>query len=160
MLTKLEQQTAGPEATRFWLDEQLRQALLELEPLWSAKELQLELDLPPLRCTGPQELLYHVWTNLLGNAVKFSPPGGVLTLRLTEQPDALQVSVTDCGPGMTEDVQRHIFDKFYQGDTSRKQEGSGLGLPLAKRILQLCGGSVTVSSAPGRGSTFTVTLPK
>jgi len=159
MLTKLEQQTGGVEKTPFWLDEQLRQVMVGMEPIWGPKELELDLELPPLRYESNEDLLYHVWSNLLSNAVRFSPPGAVLSVRLEKQEHSVVFSVTDRGPGMTADVQRHIFDKFYQGDHSRRQEGSGLGLPLAKRITQLCGGTITVQSKPGEGSTFTVTLP-
>ena len=159
MLTKLEQQTGEVGKAPFWLDEQLRQVMVGLEPLWGPKELELDLELPPLRYNGNEDLLYHVWSNLLSNAVKFSPQGGVLSVRLEKQEQWVAVTVTDQGPGMSSDVQRHIFDKFYQGDHSRRQEGSGLGLPLAKRITQLCGGTIMVESIPGRGSTFTVTLP-
>lgn len=159
MLTKLEQQTDRVEKAPFWLDEQLRQVMVGLEPLWGAKDLELDLELEPLRCNGSEDLLYHVWSNLLSNAVKFSPNGGVLSVRLEKREKSAVFTVTDRGPGMTADVQRHIFDKFYQGDHSRRQEGSGLGLPLAKRITQLCGGTISVQSQPGQGSTFTVTLP-
>ena len=159
MLTKLEQQTDRVEKVPFWLDEQLRQVMVGLEPLWGAKDLELDLELEPLRYNGSEDLLYHVWSNLLSNAVKFSPNGGVLSVRLEKREKSAVFTVTDRGPGMTADVQRHIFDKFYQGDHSRRQEGSGLGLPLAKRITQLCGGTISVQSQPGQGSTFTVTLP-
>ena len=159
MLTKLEQQTGVVEKAPFWLDEQLRQVMVGLEPLWGAKDLELDLELEPLRYNGSEDLLYHVWSNLLSNAVKFSPQGAVLSVRLEKQEQSVVFTVTDRGPGMSEDVQRHIFDKFYQGDHSRRQEGSGLGLPLAKRITQLCGGSISVHSQPGQGSTFSVTLP-
>ena len=159
MLTKLEQQTDRVEKAPFWLDEQLRQVMVGLEPLWGAKDLELDLELEPLRYNGSEDLLYHVWSNLLSNAVKFSPNGGVLSVRLEKREKSAVFTVTDRGPGMTADVQRHIFDKFYQGDHSRRQEGSGLGLPLAKRITQLCGGTISVQSQPGQGSTFTVTLP-
>ena len=159
MLSKLEQQTGGIEKAPFRLDEQIRQVMVGLEPVWGPKDLQLELELAPLRYVGSESLLYHVWSNLISNAVKFSPAGGVLTVSLRQEGQQVFCSVTDRGPGMTPDVQRHIFDKFYQGDASRRQEGSGLGLPLAKRIVQLCGGSITVESTPGVGSTFTVTLP-
>ena len=159
MLTKLEQQTDRVEKAPFWLDEQLRQVMVGLEPLWGAKDMELDLELEPLRYNGSEDLLYHVWSNLLSNAVKFSPNGGVLSVRLEKREKSAVFTVTDRGPGMTADVQRHIFDKFYQGDHSRRQEGSGLGLPLAKRITQLCGGTISVQSQPGLGSTFTVTLP-
>ena len=159
MLSKLEHQTAGLEKAPFRLDEQIRQVMVGLEPLWGPKALQLELELEPLRYEGSEKLLYHVWSNLISNAVKFSPQGGILTVTLGRKGGELIFSITDRGPGMSADVQRHIFDKFYQGDPSRKQEGSGLGLPLAKRIVELCGGSITVESASG-GSTFTVVLPE
>ena len=159
MLTKLEQQTDGVETAPFWLDEQLRQVMVGLEPLWGAKDLELDLELEPMRYNGNEDLLYHVWSNLLSNAVKFSPQGAVLSVRLEKQERSVIFTVTDRGPGMSADVQRHIFDKFYQGDPSRRQEGSGLGLPLAKRITQLCGGTISVHSQPGQGSIFTVTLP-
>jgi len=159
MLSKLEQQTEMVKKAPFWLDEQLRQVLVGLEPLWGPKELELDLELEPLRYNGSEDLLYHVWSNLLNNAVKHSPQGGVLSVRLEKREHWAVFSVTDHGSGMSQDVQRHIFDKFYQGDHSRRQEGSGLGLPLAKRITQLCGGTITVQSQPGQGSTFTVTLP-
>ena len=159
MLSKLEQQTTAVEKAPFWLDEQLRQVMGGMESLWSAKNLELELELPPLRFNGNEDLLYHVWSNLLSNAIKFSPEGALLKVTLARQGNWVTVSVTDRGPGMSPDEQRHIFDKFYQGDASRREEGSGLGLPLAKRITQLCGGTIGVVSRPGEGSAFTVTLP-
>lgn len=159
MLSKLEQQTVGVEKAPFRLDEQIRQVMVGMEPVWGPKDLQLELELPPLRYEGNENLLYHVWSNLISNAVKFSPQGGVLTVTLSQQNGKVAFSVTDRGPGMSEDVRRHIFDKFYQGDASRRQDGSGLGLPLAKRIVELCGGTISVQSQPEAGSTFTVTLP-
>ena len=160
MLSKLENQTARPDSAPFLLDEQLRQVVLTLEPLWSAKDLELELDLPAVRYNGSESLLYHVWSNLLGNACKFSPQGGTVGLRLTESAREVTVTVTDQGPGMTAEEQRHVFDKFYQSDRSRRQEGSGLGLPLAKRVVQLCGGRIFLDTELGKGSIFTVTLPK
>ena len=159
MLSKLEHHTADVEKAHFRLDEQIRQVRVGLEPIWGPKELQLELDLQPLRYEGNESLLYHVWSNLIGNAVKFSPEEGPLTVTLRQEGQQVVFSVTDRGPGMSQDVQRHIFDKFYQGDRSRRQEGSGLGLPLAKRVVELCGGAISVESRPGQGSTFTVTLP-
>lgn len=159
MLSKLEHHTADVEKSPFRLDEQIRQVMVGLEPIWGPKELQLELDLQPLRYEGNESLLYHVWSNLIGNAVKFSPAEGPLAVTLRREGQQVVFSVTDRGPGMSQDVQRHIFDKFYQGDRSRRQEGSGLGLPLAKRVVELCGGTISVESRPGQGSTFTVTLP-
>ena len=159
LLSKLEQDDVSMPVAAFRLDEQIRQALLSLEPLWTEKELALDVELEEVRYTGCERLLYHVWSNLLSNAVKFSPPGGTLTLMLRPEGNGALFSVTDQGPGMNESEMRHMFDKFYQGDSSRKQEGSGLGLALVRRVLQLCGGRIAVQSAPGVGSTVTVTLP-
>ncbi len=159
MLSKLEQQTQQPEIREFRLDEQIRQVMVELEPVWGEKQLQLELELQPVTFRGSESLLYHVWSNLIGNAVKFSPSGELLRVELLRTAAGIRFLVTDRGPGMSRDVQRHIFDKFYQGDPSRRQEGAGLGLALVRRITQLCGGAVWVRSAPGEGSTFAVDLP-
>ncbi len=159
LLSKLEQNTVDMPRTFFRLDEQLRQALVQLEPAWGEKKLNLDVELAEVRYDGCERLLYHVWANLLSNAVKFSPEGGTLGLKMRSDGRAVTVTVSDEGPGMSPEVQRHMFDKFYQGDGSRRQEGSGLGLALVQRILQLLGGEISVESSEGRGSAFTVTLP-
>jgi len=110
--------------------------------------------------TACEPLLLQVWTNLIGNAIKFSEPGQELSLRLLDQTECAVVSVMDHGCGMTPEVQARIFEKFYQGDSSRKAMGNGLGLPLVKRIVELSDGVIEVDSAPGQGSTFRVILPK
>ena len=101
----------------------------------------------------------HVWINLLNNAVKYTPEGGEITVTLQARPEELTVSVADTGIGMSEEVRAHIFDKYYQGDRSRSTAGNGLGLSIARRIVTLAGGDISVRSRPGEGSTFTVTLP-
>ena len=101
-----------------------------------------------------------MWTNLLGNAIKFSPDGGQIQIRLLDQKQCVVVSVTDQGCGMSPEVQERIFEKFYQADNSHKAEGNGLGLSLVKRIVELSDGVIEVASAPGEGSTFRVILPK
>ena len=159
LLSKLENQTIVTDKVRFSLDEQLRRAILLLEKQWTEKELDLDLDLEAVEFYGNEEMLNHVWVNLLGNAVKFSPPGAKLTVRLRREGDWAAVQVRDTGPGMDEATRRRIFEKFYQGDTAHATEGNGLGLALVSRIADLCGGSVSVESAPGAGSTFTVRLP-
>lgn len=158
-LSKLEQQAVIVEKEEFRLDEQIRQALLLLEPQWSGKNLALDIDMEPLLFRGSEEMLMQVWLNLLGNAVKFSYDGGSVTVRLSSRSGCVHAVIADDGIGMGEEVQRHIFDKFYQGDPSRTAEGNGLGLPLARRIVSLYRGDIQVQSAPGEGAVFTVTLP-
>lgn len=158
-LSKLENQQILPDKNLFSLDEQLRQAVLSLEPLWSAKDLDIEIDLPEVEYYGNENLIYQVWTNLFSNAVKFTPRNGTISVKIERTSDFIFVEIRDSGVGMTKEIQKHIFDKFYQGDRSRNMEGNGLGLALVKRIVELCSGSVTVDSSPGDGSAFTVSLP-
>ena len=160
MLSRMENKQVAEQCAHFRLDEQLRQAIVSLEPQWAEKRLNFDLRLDELVFFGCESLLPYVWTNLIGNAVKFSEPDGTISVRLLEQKECVVVSVTDAGCGMTETVQARIFEKFYQGDASHKTRGSGLGLPLAKRIVELCDGVIEVESAPGAGSTFRVVLPK
>lgn len=160
MLSKLENQELIPGQSEFRLDEQLRRCILLLESKWTEKDLQWDLDLPRLNYFGSEELLEQVWCNLLDNAIKHSPDGGVISVRLRDTGAALAVSVTDRGDGMSQEVQKHIFEKFYQGDPSHKAQGNGLGLALVKRIVELCRGQIAVRSAPGRGAEFEITLPK
>ena len=107
---------------------------------------------------GNEQMMRHVWDNLISNAVKFSPQGGVVTLRLTKKARKLIFTIDDQGPGLSEETQKHIFDKFYQEDSSHKQEGSGLGLALTKRILTIEKGQITAENIPNGGCRFTVTL--
>lgn len=158
-LSKLENQGMVVDRHAFRLDEQLREAILSLEQKWAAKEVVFDPDLPCQMYEGSEALLAQVWSNLLDNAVKNSPAGGVIRVALRRQRDWLAVEVADQGPGMSEEVQKHIFEKFYQGDPSRKAEGSGLGLALVRRIVDLCQGRIEVESAPGKGAKFTVFLP-
>lgn len=125
----------------------------------AAKGIEWELELPRQTYYGSEALLEQVWVNVLDNAVKHSPAGGGIAVELSRSDGGLAVCITDHGDGMTEEVQKHMFEKFYQGDSSRKAEGSGLGLALVKRIVELCRGAIAVESAPGRGTAFTVRLP-
>lgn len=158
-LNRVESQTILTDKACFSLDEQLRQSVLVTQQKWRQKELDFDADLVPAEYTGSEGLLKEVWLNLLDNAAKFSPAGGTVAVNLRKAKNALMVSVTDQGEGMSADTQAHIFEQFYQGDTSHTTQGNGLGLAMVKKVLELHGGSIQVNSAPGQGSCFTVTLP-
>lgn len=158
-LSKLENQEMIVDNREFRLDEQIRRSILLLEGKWSAKNIEFDMELPKQMYYGSEALLAQVWSNILNNAIKHSPEGGVIHVNIQAEDKGITVSVSDHGDGMTEEVQKHIFEKFYQGDNSRKAEGNGLGLALVKRIVELCRGTVTVRSAPGQGAEFSVTLP-
>ena len=158
-LSKLENQEMIVDNREFRLDEQIRRTILLLEGKWSAKNLEFDMDLPKQMYYGSEALLAQVWSNLLDNAIKHAPPGSVIHVNIQTADKELIVSIADHGEGMTEEVQKHIFEKFYQGDTSHRTEGNGLGLALVKRIVDLCGGKIEVNSSPGNGAAFAVTLP-
>lgn len=157
-LNRIESQTILTDKAPFRLDEQLRQSVLVTQQKWRTKELEFSADLPEVFYTGSEALLKEVWLNLLDNAAKFSPEGGTVGVTLRQTKNALTVSVTDQGEGMSAETQAHIFEQFYQGDTSHTTQGNGLGLSMVKRVLELHGASIAVDSAPGQGSCFTVTL--
>lgn len=141
------------------LDEQIRRCILMLEPILEKKQLAIDVNLEPVQIHSNEEVINHLWINILGNAVKFSPKGGKIVVTMHAGGEYAQVSVLDEGIGMDQNVQAHIFDKFFQGDASRTTQGNGLGLPLVQRILQLTGGKISVKSSPGQGSCFTIELP-
>ena len=160
LLSKVENQTIAREETEFRLDEQVRQSILSLEPQWSEKETDFDVELEEISYRGDERLLMHVWNNLIGNAVKFNPPNAAVRLRLSRSDGGVVFTVEDEGPGIPPEAQKHIFDKFYQGDSSHREEGNGLGLALVKRILNVCGGEIAQENLPGRGCRFTVKLPE
>lgn len=159
-LSRIENQTIVTKPSEFRLDEQMRDVLLMLEPQWTQKKLELDVDLDEANYYADEELLQQVWINLIGNAIKFTDANGRIEVTLKDIDEAVIVTVKDNGIGMTEESQKHIFEKFYQGDRSHAAEGNGLGLALVKEIIELCSGTITVSSSPDNGSTFTVTLPR
>ena len=159
-LNKLEKQAIVPQPKRYDLCLQLSECALQFERVWEEKEIAFEAELDDrVTIRADERLMELVWTNLLSNAFKFTGNGGTVVLRQRTEEDAVVVEISDSGCGMTEATQQRIFDKFYQGDTSHSTEGNGLGLALVQRILLLMNCTVSVRSAPGQGSTFTVRIP-
>lgn len=160
-LDKLEKQTIGPVAATFDLCEQLCQCILQFDDILEKKNIELNVEIEDKRIiTADESLLEIAWSNLLSNAVKFTEPGGTITLTQISTDEEITVSVADTGCGMSEDVISHVFNKFYQGDTSHSVEGNGLGLTLVRRIIQLVDGKIFIESELGKGTTFTVIIPK
>ena len=160
LLSKVDNQTMPLEKHPYRLDEQLRRAILLLERKWTQKQIEWDVDMDEATYTGNESLMLHVWVNLLDNAIKFDPVGGEIRLRLRCEPAHIRIDISDNGPGIPKDQQSAIFERFYQADGSHKSEGNGLGLALARRIVRMCGGEISVSSEPGKGSCFTVELPR
>lgn len=160
-LNKLEKQVIQPLPEQYDVTAQICECAVQFEELWEKKNINFEADLEErILLEADAGLLELVWTNLLSNALKFTPEGGTIRLSQFSDESYVTVRVSDTGCGMTPETMKHIFDKFYQGDTSHAAEGNGLGLPLVQRILQLSDGTISVQSKPGQGSTFTVVLPK
>ena len=156
-LNKLENQQIFPQPQEFDLGEQLCESLLVFEDAWERKCLEIETDIADdIRIRSDPELLSLVWNNLISNAVKFTPEGGTIGLSLKADETHVTVSVRDTGCGMTPETGKHIFEKFYQGDTSHATQGNGLGLALVKRVVDILNGEIGVQSVYGQGSTFTV----
>lgn len=158
-LNKLENQQIYPNVEKYDLGEQVCECMLEFESVWEEKEIELEVDLEEeVFVEADRELLSLVWNNLLSNALKFTPEKGTVGLKLYTEEKWACVEVSDTGCGMTPETGRNIFKKFYQGDTSHATKGNGLGLALVKRVIDICGAEISVSSQLGEGSTFTVRL--
>ena len=158
LLSKLENRQIPTGRSRYRLDEQIRQSIVALEPAWEPKEIEFDVELERVEYTGNEAMMRHVWDNLISNAVKFSPQGGPVRIRLEKKGRQLRFAVDDCGPGISEEDRKRIFDKFYQADNSHKAAGNGLGLALVKRILTLENGEITVENLPGGGCRFAVML--
>ena len=156
-LNKLENQQIFPQPQEFNLGEQLCECLLVFEDAWEAKNLEIETDIQDdVRIKSDPELLSLVWNNLISNAVKFTPEGGTIRVTLKANEKNVVISVSDTGCGMTQEIGQHIFEKFYQGDTSHATQGNGLGLALVKRVVDILNGEIGVQSISGKGSTFTI----
>ncbi len=158
-LNRLENQQIYPNPTTFDLGEQLCQSLLQYESVWERKNIEIETDIADgVIVCADAELLSLVWNNLFSNAFKFTEEGGRVSLSLAADQSYATVKVTDTGCGMSAEVGAHIFEKFYQGDTSHATQGNGLGLALVKRVVDIMQGEIGVESTIGVGTTFTVRI--
>lgn len=158
-LNRLENQQIYPEVSEFDLGEQLCECLLQYENVWEKADIEIETDIAEdVKVKADAELLGHVWNNLFSNAFKFTPSGGTVTVSLSATDNHAVVKVQDTGCGMTPEVGTHIFEKFYQGDTSHSVQGNGLGLALVKRVIDIMQGEISVESSVGKGSVFTVKI--
>lgn len=158
-LSKIENQEIVLDQVKYRLDEQIREVILLLEPQWSQKEIDLQINLQKTYYCGPKDLMKQVWTNIIENAIKFSHDYGLIIVDLSTQKNSIIFSIEDNGIGMSESDLKHIFDKFYQADHNRKQQGNGLGLTLVYQILSLCKGSIDVKSQLKKGTKITIELP-
>lgn len=158
-LNRLENQQIYPEKKKYNLTEQLCECLLTFERAWEEKDIEIEADMEEdVFVAQDAELLSLVWNNLFSNAIKFSEEKGVVGIRLKKENDMITVEVSDNGCGISSEVGSHIFEKFYQGDTSHATQGNGLGLALVKRVIDIIGGEIHVQSVLGEGTTFQVCL--
>ena len=156
-LNRLENQNIYRNTAEYNLSEQLCECLLQFENVWEKENIEIETDIAEdIMINADAELLYLVWNNLLSNAFKFTPEGGKVSLMLEADHESAIIKIKDTGCGMTSEVGAHIFEKFYQGDTSRAIQGNGLGLALVKRVIDIMEGEIGVESTPGEGSIFTV----
>ena len=158
-LNRLENQQIYPKAETYELGEQLCESLLQFESVWESREIQIETEIEEgVFVSADRELLSLVWNNLFSNAFKFTENGGKVTLTLTADERYATVRIADTGCGMSAEVGAHIFEKFYQGDTSHAVQGNGLGLALVKRVVDIMQGEIGVESTVGVGSVFTVKI--
>ena len=160
-LNRLENQQITPVAKCYNLSEQLCACLLGFEEAWEKKELNIETDIEDaIYVSSDEEMMSLVWNNLFSNAIKFTEKGGTVSLFLHKEGDFAVVRVSDTGCGISADVGKHMFDKFYQGDTSHATQGNGLGLALVKRVVDMMQAEIGVESTVGVGTTFTVKIRK
>ena len=160
-LTLLESEEYTPERVTYRLDQQLKQVVLNSEPLWAEKEIELDLDLEKVQITADQESVSQVWINLIHNSIKFTPSSGTISIKLKEYETLVEVRIRDSGIGISEEQKQHIFERFYKADSSRNRAygGSGLGLAIVKKVLDLHQGEIKVESEEGNGTEFIVCIP-
>ena len=159
LLSKLTAQSIVTDIEEYDLGEQLRECSVILSGKWLQKNMDFDVSLDHVMYSGNKEMMQHLWINLLDNAVKYTPEGGKVTVSVSEENGYAIVKIADTGEGMSKDIQKHLFDPYFQGDSSHSRQGLGLGLSIVKRIVELCKGTISVRSQVGEGSIFTVILP-
>ena len=159
LLSKLSSQQIVTDTERYDLSEQIRQCSIILSKEWLDKKIEFSGEFQSVMYIGNRELMQHLWLNILGNAVKYTPIGGEISVNVIVHTDSVTVTIADTGEGISSETLEHLFDPYYQGDTSHSSNGLGLGLSICKRIVELCGGTIKVESELGTGSQFTVDLP-
>ena len=159
LLSKLTAQSIVTDIEEYDLGEQLRECSVILSGKWLQKNMEFDVSLDHVMYSGNKEMMQHLWINLLDNAVKYTPESGKVTVSVSEENGYAIVKIADTGEGMSKEVRDHLFDPYFQGDSSHSRQGLGLGLSIVKRIVELCKGTITVRSKVGEGSIFTVILP-
>lgn len=159
LLSKLSSQQIVTDIAEYDLGEQIRQCSILLSKRWIDKNIELTCALPEITYKGNRELMQHLWINLLSNAIEHTPQNGEIAISLHEENGEIVMNIADTGEGMSEETLKHLFDPYFQADASRSSKGLGLGLSIAKRITELCNGSINAESIIGEGSLFTVRLP-
>ena len=159
LLSKVSNHAIPIASTTYRVDEQIRQAILLLEPQWSERNIDFDVEMEEITWTGPENLMHHVWNNLIGNAIKFGPENSIIQVHLKQTDGRYVFSVQDEGSGVPEHERQRVFHKFYQLDSSHKQEGNGLGLALVKQIVDTCGGDIAIETPATGGCVFTVSIP-
>ena len=160
LLSNLDTLTEIPDRKTYRLDDQIREEIILLSPAWEEKKLDMDVDLEETDFYGNPSVMAHVWINIINNAIKYTPAGGKIRVTLQQQGQSLSVVIADSGKGMTAEEMEQVFDRYYQADKSHSGNGLGLGLAITKRIVELCGGRISVKSEPGNGSSFMVMLPE
>lgn len=158
-ISELDNNSIPKEKETYFLDEQIRKVVLFLEPLWSKKNLNFEIELETVQISGQKDLLWQVWLNLIQNAIKFSHEEGTIYLTATKKEQNVEIVITDEGIGMSQEAVSRVFERFYKEDNARTIEGNGLGLVICKKIIEISNGNIEIESEKGKGALMRITLP-
>ena len=159
-LSKIEQQTILTHKEKMNVTEQIRQVIVMLSFRWEQKQIEFDFNCPEYYLVGNEEFLEHLWSNLLDNAIKYSPIGSVIEIDINDADENLEIIITDHGKGIAPEALPHIFDKFYRSESSKAVPGTGLGLAISHKVVLLHGGRIDVKTHLGEGTSFTIVLPK